>query len=328
MGAREDVHEQWLRVAIAIADGRPVDWNSLPVDTSGEAAAEISSSLPKRLQALERLVRGHEAVRPQPSAEDAHDTILTAAAREKARSANQPLQVRWGPLVVIEKIGRGSFGDVYRAWDPRLDREVALKLIPETGLDTDVSPVVEEGRLLARVRHPNVLTVYGAERIDGRVGIWTELIAGETLAAEVLRRGALEPEEAVRIGVEVCRALEAVHRAGLLHRDVKAQNILRDAEGRLVLGDFGTGIEANEQASVTEPQVAVTPLYMAPEVLAHEPPTVASDDVNAEFDNGVLRLTLAKREEAKPRRIEIKAGAPAKAKQIDTTAGEAKAHKA
>ena len=171
MGARGDVHEQWLGVAIAIADGRPVDWNSLAVDTSDEAAAQVSSSLAERLQALERLVRGHEAVRPQIPAEDQHQTILTEAAREKALCAGQPLQVQWGPLVVIEKIGRGSFGDVYRAWDPRLDREVALKLIPETGLETDVSPVVEEGRLLARVRHPNVLTVYGAERIDGRVGI-------------------------------------------------------------------------------------------------------------------------------------------------------------
>jgi len=277
MVARQDVHEQWLAVAIAIADGRPVDWNSLPVDNPDEAPAEISSSLAARLRALERLVRGHEAVRPDTSADDAHGTILPVAAREKARSASQPLQVQWGPLVVIEKIGRGSFGDVYRAWDPRLDREVALKLIPEAGLDTDVSPVVEEGRLLARVRHPNVLTVYGAERIDGRIGIWTELIDGETLAAEVLRRGALQPEEAVRIGVDVCRALEAVHRAGLLHRDVKAQNIFRDSDGRLVLGDFGTGVETNEKAPVTEPRVAGTPLYMAPEVIAHQPPTVGSD---------------------------------------------------
>jgi serine/threonine-protein kinase len=268
---------RWLGIAVAIADGSPIDWNSTPSDES-KATGSASSSVVARLQALERLVRGHEAIRTSAfGVYDARDTILTEASRKPPLSTTQPLEVHWGPLVVIDKIGRGSFGDVYRAWDPRLDREVALKLIPEIASDAEASPVVEEGRLLARVRHPNVLTVYGAERIDGRVGIWTELIDGETLAAEVSRRGALEPQEAARIGVDVCRALEAVHRAGLLHRDVKAQNIFRDSNGRLVLGDFGTGIETNEKAAVTEPQIAGTPLYLAPEVIEHGPPSIGAD---------------------------------------------------
>ena len=165
---------------------------------------------------------------------------------------------------------------MYRAWDPRLEREVALKLIPENAPDA-ASPVVEEGRLLARVRHPNVLTVHGAERIDGRVGIWTEYVRGETLAAEIARRGPVSAVEAARIGIEICRALVAVHGAGLLHRDVKAQNILRDSTGRIVLGDFGTGIEIDEHAGITEPQIAGTPLYLAPEIFEHRPATVGSD---------------------------------------------------
>jgi serine/threonine-protein kinase len=267
--------ERWLGIAVDIADGSPIDWNAAARDASA-APGGLSSSLVVRLQALERLVHGHHAIRTNASAlEGDRDTIRTEASRTRTAPG---LEVHWGPLVIIEKIGRGSFGDVYRAWDPRLDREVALKLIPETASGADAaSPVVEEGRLLARVRHPNVLTVYGAERIDGRVGIWTELIDGETLAAEVSRRGPLDPAEAARIGVDVCRALEAVHRAGLLHRDVKAQNILRDADGRPVLGDFGTGIDINEQAAVTEPQIAGTPLYLAPEVIDHEPPSIGSD---------------------------------------------------
>ena len=205
-----------------------------------------------------------------------HETLLTEA-RRKAAGLEHPLHVHWGPLIVHEKIGRGSFGDVYRAWDPRLDREVALKLIPEDISASAASPVVEEGRLLARVRHPNVMVVYGAERIDGRVGIWTEYIRGETLASEVARRGPLPAEEAVRIGADVCAALEAVHAAGLLHRDVKAQNILRDANGRIVLGDFGTGIEIAEDAGVSDPQIAGTPLYLAPEVIEGKPATIGSD---------------------------------------------------
>ena len=158
-------------MAVAIADGTPIDWaTAAPTDSAAEA-----NSVVVRLQCLERLVRGHEAMRSpsgQPSTA-AHETVLTEARRKANGSLDQPLRVQWGPLIVLEKIGRGSFGDVYRALGSRLDREVALKLIPEGASET-ASPVVEEGRLLARVRHPNVLTVHGAERIDGRVGIWTE----------------------------------------------------------------------------------------------------------------------------------------------------------
>ena len=264
---RSPYDEQLLQLVIAIADGTPVDWSSAP------------PHLLHQLQHLERLVRGHEAVRSSPAHHhdsSARETLLTEARRKGAKSEG-PLQVRWGPLIVYEKIGRGSFGDVYRAWDPRLDREVALKLIPENTSESDASPVVDEGRLLARVRHPNVMVVYGAERIDGRVGIWTEYIRGETLASEVARRGPLPPEEAARIGVDVCAALGAVHAAGLLHRDVKAQNILRDANRRIVLGDFGTGIELADDARVSDPNIAGTPLYLAPEVLDRHPGTIASD---------------------------------------------------
>ncbi len=266
--------DRLLDLAVAIADGRQIDW---PTITSADAPEE-SKSIVARLQRVERLVRGHEAIRAlssQPPA-PAHETVLTEAQR-KAGGADEPLRVQWGPLVVLDKIGRGSFGDVYRAWDPRLDREVALKLIPEHTSDAASSPVVEEGRLLARVRHPNVLTVYGAERIDGRVGIWTEYVRGETLAEEIARRGPVSAKEAAQIGVEVCRALGAVHAAGLLHRDVKAQNILRDSTGRIVLGDFGTGVEFDEDAGIAEPQIAGTPLYLAPEIFEHRPATVGSD---------------------------------------------------
>src|SRR5829696_7095619 len=170
--------EQLLPLAVAIADGTAVDW------------PPASTPLLQRLQCLEQLVRGHEAVRSVPAHDRgaARETLLTEAPR-KAALSDPPLRVQWGPLIVHEKIGRGSFGDVYRAWDPRLDREVALKLIPEDVSAAASSPVVEEGRLLARVHHPNVMTVYGADRCEGRTGIWTEYIRGETLAAEVARRG-------------------------------------------------------------------------------------------------------------------------------------------
>ena len=263
--ARSRDDEQLLPLALAIADGAPVDWPA------------ASTPLLRHLQHLERLVRGHEAVRssPPPDRGRTRDTLLTEERR--AAASGHPVRVQWGPLIVHEKIGRGSFGDVYRAWDPRLDREVALKLIPGDVSGTAGSPAIEEGRLLARVHHPNVMVVYGAERIEGRVGIWTEYIRGETLASEVARRGPLPMKEAARIAADVCAALAAVHAAGLLHRDVKAQNILRDANGRIVLGDFGTGVERGDNDRVADPQIAGTPLYLAPEVLGGRSATVASD---------------------------------------------------
>ena len=251
--------DRWLDVAVAIADGTPIDWSATSADPS--APADDGGLWMVRLQCLERLVRGHEAMRTSMSeAGDAPalDTLLTEA-RLATPASDTPLRVHWGPLIVVEKIGRGSFGDVYRAWDPRLDREVALELIPESASESAASPVVEEGRLLARVRHPNVLTVHGAERIDGRVGIWTEYVPGETLAAEVARRGPLLPMRP-RASESTCAArLARCMAPGLLHRDVKAQNVMRDAWGRLVLGDFGTGVEFDEHAAVAEPQIAGTP---------------------------------------------------------------------
>jgi hypothetical protein len=144
--------ERLLAVAAAIADGTPVDWSSVDV------------ALIQQLQHLERLVQGHDAVRSIPPRRGRADETLLTEARRKTADADDTLRVQWGPLIVFEKIGRGSFGDVYRAWDPRLDREVALKLIPEGVWRDATSPVIEEGRLLARVRHPNVMTVYGADR--------------------------------------------------------------------------------------------------------------------------------------------------------------------
>jgi serine/threonine-protein kinase len=271
--------ERLLAVAVAIADGTPVDWSDSGSDPAGSPS---STSLGSGLRALERIVRGHQELHGAPHTESgtlsspAHETLLTEARRTTLAPADDLLRVDWGPLVVLAKIGRGSFGDVYRAWDPRLHREVALKLVSDTAPHS-ATPAFEEGRLLARVRHPNVVTVYGAERIANRVGIWMEYVRGRTLADEVAEHGPLAAPEAARIGIQVCRALSAVHGAGLLHRDVKAQNVMRDEDGRIVLGDFGTGVEFDDSASVAAPQIAGTPLYLAPELFQGQPASAGTD---------------------------------------------------
>ena len=191
-----------------------------------------------------------------------------------SESAGRGQPESWGHLRVLECIGRGAFGEVYRAWETRLDREVALKLLRAHVDDASPPSVIEEGRLLARVRHPNVVTIHGAERIDGRIGLWMEFVKGRTLE-QALREGTrFTEQEVARIGVELCGAVSAVHAAGLVHRDIKAQNVMMAEDARLVLMDFGTGLELR---SASETPVAGTPLYLSPEVLAGGPATVQSD---------------------------------------------------
>ena len=182
----------------------------------------------------------------------------------------------WGHLQILEPIGRGAFGDVYRAWDSRLDREVALKLIPASLPIAGASPaasIIEEGRLLARVRHPNVVTIHGAEQIGDRIGLWMELVRGRTLEESLRAGSTFTPSEAIRVGGELARAVAAVHAAGLLHRDIKAQNVMQADDGRIVLMDFGTGRELRDEGT----DLAGTPLYLAPEVFSGQPASVQSD---------------------------------------------------
>lgn len=255
-------------LARAILDRNTVDW----------AAAESSAD-----ESIREVVR---ELRVIAGIEEVHGTrlptVATGAVRPETTTDHEGLG-SWGPLRLLERIGEGAYGEVFRAWDTRLDREVALKLLPagDTPSGHARSSIIHEGRLLARVRHPNVVTVYGAEEIDGRTGLWMELVPGRTLE-QVLKDG--EPfsaGETARIGAEVCRAVAAVHDAGLLHRDIKAQNVMRADDGRVVLMDFGTGRDAADQSA---PDLAGTPLYLAPEVLAGGAATVRSDI----YSTGVL----------------------------------------
>ena len=176
---------------------------------------------------------------------------------------------------MLELIGRGAFGQVYRARDTRLDRDVALKLsYAHVSSGERGSSIIEEGRLLAQIRHPNVVTIYGAERIGDQVGLWMELVNGRTLE-QILEQGRRFTEaQVVDIGIQLCGAISAVHGAGLLHRDIKSQNVMSDDDGRLVLMDFGTGHEMGNHSAAG---CAGTPLYLAPELLSGQEPSVRSE---------------------------------------------------
>jgi serine/threonine protein kinase/tetratricopeptide (TPR) repeat protein len=231
----------------SVADGDPLDWDAL------DAAAEGSRQrLLRHLRLVARVAEVHRSAVGVASSE--LSTEVTHAAIEAAP---------WGPFVLLSRVGEGAFGEVYRARDPWLDRDVALKLL-KPGITGRVSPnrIVSEARILARLRHPNVVTIHGADVHDGRAGLWMEMVRGRTLSQILAAEGPFSASEASVIGQEVCRALSAVHAAGVVHQDVKAQNVMRESGGRLVLMDFGAGS---------------TPLYLAPEVLKGSRASVASD---------------------------------------------------
>lgn len=250
-----------VELAGAILDGTSVDW------TSEASGTDLTGQL--LLDQLKLLAAVADVHRRIP-------LISLSTRAERELDSDMP-PAEWGHLRVLERIGRGGFGDVYRAWDTRLDREVALKLMPADPASGDsrvVTSIIEEGRLLARVRHPNVVTIYGAERIGQHVGLWMELIQGQTLQQMLTAGRSFTPAEAIDIGVELCRAVDAVHAAGLLHRDIKPHNVMVEATGRVVLMDFGTGREVSDPSAVS---LAGTPLYLAPELLSGKESSPQSD---------------------------------------------------
>lgn len=254
-----------IKLAAAITDRSSPDW---------EAAASTATTRKQRQLVEElRIVANLAAV---------HLGLGVRASEDMSR-VPRGHPTNWGPLEIRGEIGRGHFGTVYLAWDAALERRVALKLLRETG---GAAEIIREGRLLARVRHPNVVTVYGVDQFDDSVGLWMEFVDGLTLSRVLATNGVLGPREAALIGVELCGAVAAVHKAGLLHRDIKAQNLIREGTGRIVLMDFGAG-EVRADRSPTG-SITGTPLYLAPEIFAGAPATIASDI----YSMGVLLFHL------------------------------------
>ncbi|MEJ7598597.1 MAG: protein kinase [Kofleriaceae bacterium] len=190
--------------------------------------------------------------------------------------AHEPTQL--GRYRIESRLGGGGMGSVYAAHDPQLDRRVAVKLVhPELAVRGGIERLLREGRALARLAHPNVVAVHDAGVDDGRMYVAMELVAGQTLAAwlEAAPRGW---REIVDKFLDAARGLAAAHRAGIVHRDVKPENILLDGDGRAKVADFGlagqptpgspaVGVSPIDPASrLTLPGVVMgTPLYMSPE---------------------------------------------------------------
>lgn len=229
------------RIAQALADGEappPPGPDSGPVERN-----------------LERLRRLAEAFRAEP---DEH-------------ASGRPVLFRWRHLEVRAEIGRGGFGTVYEAFDPILKRAVALKL-GQVAMGARDRWIIAEARRMARVRHPNVLAIHGADSADGRTGIWCDLVRGETLEALLGRGHRLDGADALRLAMALADALAAIHERGLVHGDVKPANVMIRGDGEPVLMDFGAATEAGAALAV-----AGSPIVMAPELFDGGAPSPAAD---------------------------------------------------
>jgi len=255
-----------MKLAESIADGSSIDWEAAEASASHDEKAVI-----RELRILSNLAVLHRSL---PT-----DSMGGPGGSFVRRDNAAPAIGNWAHLTLLERLGGGTFGDVYRAWDRHLEREVALKLlrVDTAPDDFSTSRIANEGRLLARIRHTNVITVHGVDAHENRVGLWMELVRGATLEQQLAANGPFSAREAAAIGIDLCRALAAIHAAGLIHRDVKAQNVMREAGGRIVLMDLGTGRDADRGGLRGVPELAGTPLYLAPEIFIGSPASARTD---------------------------------------------------
>ncbi|HEX9185873.1 MAG TPA: serine/threonine-protein kinase, partial [Vicinamibacteria bacterium] len=175
-------------------------------------------------------------------------------------------------------LGRGGMGSVYRAFDRVLDEEVALKVQrAESARGPDAERRFRsEVKLARQVSHPNVCRLHDGGQEGGRRWISMELVPGETLAAR-LRRGPLPVEEVLALGVQAAEGLAAVHRAGIVHRDLKTLNLMADESGRVRLMDFGIARPATAKETGASGYALGSPEYMSPEQARGRPADARSD---------------------------------------------------
>jgi len=207
--------------------------------------------------------------------------LLTAAQRIAEGSEHALIGRQIGPYHIQSLLGQGGMGEVYRARDSALRRDVAIKVLPRLFVTEPdrVTRFMREARVLAALTHPHIGAIYGLEHVDGVPALVLELVEGETLAAHI-KRGPLAPTEALMIARQVADALDAAHERGIVHRDLKPANIMIAADGTARVLDFGLASMAAgnvPHGGLTPPHSAVstvasrvgavlgTPAYMSPE---------------------------------------------------------------
>src|SRR5260370_36710490 len=188
-----------------------------------------------------------------------------------------------GRYQLLDPVGHGAMGTVWRRRALRLDREVAVKEVrvpgPMTYQDRDVlrERSLREARVAARLSHPGVVTVHDVIEADGTPWIIMELVPSRSLAQVLAEDGPLPPARAAMMGMTLLEALGSAHAAGVVHRDVKPHNLLVTPEGRAVLTDFGIATLHGDPGLTQAGMVMGTPGFCAPERIRGEPASPASD---------------------------------------------------
>jgi serine/threonine protein kinase len=185
-------------------------------------------------------------------------------------------RARLGPYEILELVGAGGTGEVYRAFDPRLGREVAVKVLPEeVGSDPErLARFEREARAVAALNHPNTLTVHDVGTHEGTPYVVTELLEGETLRQLLSRRSPTQ-RQVLSLAAQAARGLEAAHAKGVVHRDLKPENLFVTTDGRLKILDFGLAkvvsavTAGSQEATASSPsrpgQLLGAVGYMSPE---------------------------------------------------------------
>lgn len=244
------VHQSMDKIAELVADGVEIDWAAWRTSCRSEDRSTLERLA--ILQQLQQAMRIPE-ITPEPLEAIQH----------------------WGHLRLLEQLGRGASSIVFRAHDPTLNREVALKLrLGGPRRPGDHAAWIEEARRLARVRHPNVVAVHGADVHEGIAGLWCDLVDGETLGTMTVSSPATATST-LNVAEALLSAVDAVHRAGLVHGDIKPDNVMCEHNGRLLLMDFGAAARFDHGDDTLDR--AGTPLAMAPERFEQARLTQAAD---------------------------------------------------
>lgn len=256
------------------------------------AVADVLSSLTERLQGGESIELSDVVERfpnykdeltelwplvmlTEMAGENASPVDEKAAAKENELTEKQ-LPTTFGDFELIEEIGRGGMGVVYRARQQSLGREVALKLIllDHLASETDRARFYAEARAAAKLEHPHIVPVYDLGDVQGRPYISMKLIEGSTLSSQ-LQNGHMDGKSAAKLLIPLCQAVQYAHENSVLHRDVKPSNIMINHEGQAFLTDFGLAKDLRETPTLTRTGAVVgTPAYMPPEQASGQKPTL------------------------------------------------------
>ena len=265
--------DKWTKID-EILDGaldQPAEERSRWLDAACEGDTALKAEVERMLELAER---DDDLLRPQgalvgPVWDEVAGELLAEASEDDALEEG----TRLGPYEVVELLGRGGMGKVYRARHPNLGREVAVKALSGAFKDkpSSLRRFEREAKLLASLNHPNIASVYDLIEVDDKPYLILELVEGDTLQQRIAR-GRLSLDDAVAIAVQLVNALEEAHGKGVIHRDLKPSNVKLTEAGRVKVLDFGLAKAHGASRGAAKPHATTqsgivlgTPGYMSPE---------------------------------------------------------------